>query len=49
VISHNVSMKVDAVLHFKVVNPERAIIQVVFSAGHQDAGAHNIARGARAA
>ncbi len=29
VISHdNVSMKVDAVLYFKVVNPERAIIQV---------------------
>ena len=28
-ISHdNVSMKVDAVLHFKVVNPERAVIQV---------------------
>jgi regulator of protease activity HflC (stomatin/prohibitin superfamily) len=29
VISHdNVSMKVDAVLYFKVINPERAIIQV---------------------
>ena len=29
VISHdNVSMKVDAVLYFNVVNPERAIIQV---------------------
>src|SRR5271163_2667096 len=29
VISHdNVSMKVDAVLYFKVTNPERAIIQV---------------------
>jgi regulator of protease activity HflC (stomatin/prohibitin superfamily) len=29
VISHdNVSMKVDAVMYFDVVNPERAIIQV---------------------
>jgi len=29
VISHdNVSMKVDAVLYFNVINPERAIIQV---------------------
>ena len=46
----NVSMKVDAVLYFNVVNPERAIIQVQsLPSRHRHARADDSARGAGAA
>ena len=44
----NVSMKVDAVLYFNIVDPERAVIRVrSLPSSHGDAGANHPAHGAR--
>ena len=46
----NVSVKVNAVVYFRVVDPDKAVIQVAdYFAGHQPVGADDAALGARQA